>query len=94
MKPLNSRRLKEYERAYPDASASLRTWWRSVQGAQWRSFADVRRTFNSADQVGNRVIFNIKGNSYRLVAYIDYEREIVVMKWFGSHQEYDKGEWR
>ena len=94
MKVLNPRRIKEYIRAHPDASASLRTWWRTAQSARWRSFNDVRLTYNAADQVGQRVVFNIRGNVYRLVTWIDYDREIVVMKWFGTHQEYDRGGWQ
>jgi mRNA interferase HigB len=91
---LNPRRLREYEAAHSDASASLRTWWRAAQSADWRSLNDVRQTFNSADAVGDRVIFNIKGGYYRLITWIDYDRGLVVMKWFGTHGEYEKGSWR
>jgi mRNA interferase HigB len=44
--------------------------------------------------VGDRVIFNIRGGYYRLVTWVDYERKLVVMKWFGTHQEYQRGDWR
>ena len=93
MRVLNPRRRRQYEAAHPDASASLHTWWRITQTATWESFDQVRQTFNSADQVGDRVIFNIRGGHYRLVTWIDFERAIVVMKWFGTHKEYDRGEW-
>ena len=94
MKVLNPRRRKEYEAAHPDASASIRVWWRQAQIADWGSFNDVLKTFNNADQVGNRVIFNIRGGYYRLSAWIDYDRKLVVLKWFGTHAEYDRGEWQ
>ena len=94
MNVLNPRRRREYEAAHSDASASLRTWWRVTQTADWRSFNDVRQTFNTADQVGDRVIFNIRGGYYRLVTWIDYERQLVVLKWFGTHHEYEQGGWR
>lgn len=94
MRVLNPRRLKAYEAAHSDASASLRTWWRMAQTADWGSFNEVRATFNIADAVGNRVIFNIKGGYYRLVTWIDYDRKLVVMKWFGTHAAYDRGEWQ
>ena len=71
---------------------ALATSW-SVRSL-WGSFQDVRGTFNSADQVGERVIFSIKGGYYRLVTWIDYERKLVVMKWFGTHAEYDRAQWR
>jgi mRNA interferase HigB len=73
VKVLNPRWLREYEAAHSDASASLRTWWQTAQTEDWGSFNDVRGTFNSADQVGERVIFNIKGGHYRLVTWVDYD---------------------
>lgn len=99
MQPLNPRRLKEYIRDHPEAESSLRTWWITVQNTRWHSFADVWQTFSTASyvqdrDVGERVIFNIKGNNYRLVAYIDFERGFVVLKWFGTHAAYDRGEWK
>jgi mRNA interferase HigB len=94
VKVLNPRRLREYEAVHSDASASLRTWWRTAQTADWGSFNDVHHTFNTADWVGDRVMFNIKGGYYRLVTWIDYDRKLVVMKWFGTHREYDRGEWQ
>jgi mRNA interferase HigB len=94
VKVLNPRRLRAYEAAHPDASASLRTWWRATQAAEWASFNDVSQTFNTADQVGDRVIFNVRGGYYRLATWIDYDRKLVVMKWFGTHAAYDRGEWK
>jgi mRNA interferase HigB len=94
VKVLNMRRRKEYEREHPDAHASLRTWWDMTTAADWTSFEDVRRTFRTADLVGDRVIFNIRGGHYRLAAWIDYERKVVVMKWFGTHKDYDKRDWK
>lgn len=94
MKTLNRRRLREFQQAYPDAARALRVWWDAAQRAEWTSFADVRRTFNTASYVDPVVVFNIKGNRYRLVAYIDYERGFIALKWFGDHVEYDKEEWK
>ena len=61
------------------------------QQAEWRKRADVKEHYRSASIVGpDRVVFNIKGNDYRLVTAIDYRRGIVFVKWVGSHAEYDK----
>ena len=90
MKPLNPRRLKGYIASCPEAESALRTWWDTVRAADWRNFSEVRQTYNSASYVDLYTIFNIKGNHYRLVTYIDFERRLVVMKWFGTHAEYDK----
>jgi mRNA interferase HigB len=93
MKPLNRRRLKEFIQEHADAETQLRSWWNTIQSAEWQNFAEVRMTFNAASYVDPLTVFNIKGNDYRLVTYIDFERGQVVMKWFGTHAEYDKGHW-
>jgi len=70
---------------------ALDAWFHEVQGATWKTPADVTQAYANASIVGNdRVVFNIKGNAYRLVAAIDYQREIVFIKWLGTHVEYDK----
>jgi mRNA interferase HigB len=71
--------------------SALDSWFHEVQRADWKNSADVVRSYASASIVPNeRVVFNIKGNDYRLVAAIDYLRQVVFIKWLGSHAEYDK----
>ena len=71
--------------------SALDAWFQEVQGADWKTPADVTRAYANASVVGNdRVVFNIKGNAYRLVVAIDYERQIVFIKWLGTHADYDK----
>jgi mRNA interferase HigB len=71
--------------------SALESWFHEVQGTKWKTPADVTRSYANASIVGNdRVVFNIKGNAYRLVVAVDYKREIVFIKWLGSHGEYDK----
>jgi mRNA interferase HigB len=94
MEPLNRRRLKEYMQEHADAEAALRSWWTIVRQANWQNFAQVRSTFNTASYVDPYVVFNIKGNDYRLVTYIDFETGIVAMKWFGTHAAYDRENWK
>ncbi|MGH2443149.1 MAG: type II toxin-antitoxin system HigB family toxin [Chloroflexota bacterium] len=94
MKPLNPRRLKGYIAEHVHAEAALRTWWTVVQSASWKDFTAVRQTFNSASYTDPYVVFNIKGNDYRLVTYIDFDRGFVVLKWFGTHAEYSRGKWK
>ena len=72
-------------------AAALDAWFHEVARANWTSPADVKRTYANASIVGaERVVFNIKGNDYRLVAALDYQRQTVFVKWLGSHQEYDR----
>jgi mRNA interferase HigB len=71
--------------------SALDSWFHEVLGAEWKSPADVLRAYANASIVGSeRVVFNIKGNSYRLVVAINYEHQIVFVKWIGSHAAYDK----
>lgn len=71
--------------------SALDSWFHEVQGADWHGPADVVRAYANASIVGSdRVVFNIKGNSYRLVVAVDYQRQIVFIKWLGTHAAYDK----
>jgi mRNA interferase HigB len=71
--------------------SALDAWFHEVQRADWHSPADVVRDYANASIVGgDRIVFNIKGNSYRLVAAVDYPRQIVFVKWLGTHAAYDK----
>ncbi len=60
----------------------------------FKSFADLRNTFGSADQVGNLTVFNIGGNKLRLIAAIHYNRRIIYIRAVLTHQEYDEGKWK
>ena len=75
---------------YKSVKAALETWFHEVQALTWNSLAEVKRSYGNASIVGNdRVVFNIKGNDYRLVVAVDYRRHIVFIKWIGTHKEYD-----
>jgi len=70
--------------------SSLDAWFQEVKRAIWKSSADVKASYAHASIVGaDRVVFNIRGNAYRLVVAVDYRRSIVFIKWFGTHREYD-----
>jgi len=70
--------------------AALDSWFHEVKRAEWKNSSDVKASYASASIVGaERVVFNIKGNAYRLVAAVDYRRAIVFIKWLGTHKEYD-----
>jgi mRNA interferase HigB len=71
--------------------AALHSWFHEAKQADWKTPADVVRAYANASIVGSdRVVFNIKGNDYRLVVAIHYRLQIVFIKWLGSHAEYDK----
>lgn len=71
--------------------SALDAWFHETVHSQWNAPADVVRAYANASIVGpDRVVFNIKGNSYRLVVSVDYAHQIVFIKWVGSHSDYDK----
>ncbi len=70
---------------------ALDAWYFEVESAAWRSSQDVKKAFANASVLDSeRIVFHIKGNSYRLVVAIEYQRQIVFVKWLGSHREYDR----
>lgn len=71
--------------------AALESWFHEARKARWSGPADVKRRYATASIVGpDRVVFNVKGNSFRLVVAIDYGKEIVWIKWIGTHKDYDR----
>jgi mRNA interferase HigB len=71
--------------------SALDSWFHEARQADWNHPADVVKAYANASIVGShRVVFNIKGNDYRLVVAIHYRLQIVFIKWLGSHAEYDK----
>ena len=71
--------------------AALDAWFHEVKKAQWSSTADVKRSYATASVVtAERVVFNVKGNAYRLVVAVDFEKGIVWIRWIGTHKEYDR----
>ena len=71
--------------------AALDAWFDEVHMARWTSTADIKRLYGTASVVtADRVVFNIKGNNYRLVVSVDFEKAIVWIKWIGTHKDYDR----
>jgi len=83
--------LRTFCEKHTDAETPLKTWFGEVKKAQWKSFNQLKAQFGNASVVGNdRVVFNIKGNDYRLVAALDYEKQILWIRFVGTHKAYDK----
>ncbi len=75
----------------PALKSALDAWFAEVSRAEWTSTADVKRLYAAASIVSaDRVVFNIKGNDYRLVVAVDYEKAILWIKWIGTHKAYDR----
>ena len=72
-------------------ASTLNAWFAEVRRAHWSTAADVRASYATASVLNSdRVVFNIKGNDYRLVVAVDFQRGIVWIKWIGTHSDYDK----
>ncbi len=71
--------------------ASLDAWFDEAKKARWTSTAAVKRSYATASIVSaERIVFNVKGNAYRLVVAVDFEKGIVWIKWIGTHEDYDR----
>ena len=94
MHVISRKALREAEDRHPDLEGPLGTWFKIAEKAEWKNIADVRRTYRHADPVGPYTVFNIKGNSYRLVVKIEYAFGLIFIKHVLTHAEYDKGDWK
>ncbi len=91
MRVIAVKTLKEWSVAYPKAEQSLLAWYQEVMVADWNNPNELKSQFQNASIISNkRVIFNIHGNSFRLIVDIEYRLKIVFIVWFGTHHEYDK----
>lgn len=75
----------------PAVKTALDAWFAEVSNASWKTSADIKKLYATASIVSaERIVFNIKGNAYRLVVAVDFPKEIVWIKWLGSHKDYDR----
>jgi mRNA interferase HigB len=88
---MNRETLVDFYSMYKETKSQLETWYYEVKNANWRSPVEVKEKFGTASIVGgNKVVFNIKGNKYRLVTKINYKMKTVFIKFIGTHKDYDK----
>jgi mRNA interferase HigB len=81
---------REGRKDHPAVKAALDAWFAEVSRAVWTTTADVKRLYATASIVSaDRIVFSIKGNDYRLVVAVDFDKTLVWIKWIGSHEAYD-----
>lgn len=93
MRIVSHRKLRDFYQTpgREDAEVALERWYEITESAEWSSFADIKADFGSVDYVGNQhYVFNIKGNTYRLVVVIKFIMGYVFIRFVGTHEEYDK----
>lgn len=94
MELLNEKAIWQFANKHPAAESPLQHWVDTIKTQQWNNPADVARTFNSADNLGNdRWIFNIGGNNFRLAATVWFKKQRVFVLKVMTHFEYDQEEW-
>lgn len=91
MRIISRKPLRDFIRVHPPAKSPVESWYKEAKHADWKSFAEIRSKYRHADVVaGNRVIFNLGGNKYRLVVKVAYAAGVLYVKFIGTHQAYAK----
>ena len=91
MRIISRSTLRVFWESHPDAEEALKAWYYEASHARWQNPADIKSAHRNASIIGNnRVVFNIKGNTYRLIVAIRYDIGIIYIRFIGSHTDYDK----
>ncbi len=91
---ISRKRLLGFAKKHPDCNTALESWYRIVKHTKFNSFAELKQTFPSADQVGKLTVFNIGGNNARLIEAIHYNTSRVYIRHVLTHKEYYRGTWK
>jgi len=90
MRVIAKKVLRDFWASHPDSEQPLKSWYREAEHAEWKNPAQVIRNYPSASILpGNRVVFNIKGNRYRLIVKINYHYRMLWIRFVGTHAAYD-----
>ena len=90
MRVISVSTLRSFWKQHPDAEQPLKAWYEEATNAAWTQPSDIKEQYRSASVLKNRrIVFNIKGNDYRLIVAIAYKLQIVYVKFVGTHKEYD-----
>jgi mRNA interferase HigB len=94
MRIITKTRLTDFYIEHASAKNNLRAWYKVARIATWQNLVEVRKSFPAADIIGNFTVFNISGNKYRLIVYIDYIYQTLFIRHILTHAEYDKDDWK
>lgn len=91
MRVIARKTIRDFYEQHADSKAPLEAWFHEAMAARWKGPSDIKLRYPFADILpGNRVVFNIKGNTYRLIVKIHYNTRVVFIRFVGTHAEYDK----
>ncbi len=94
MHVITRKKLREFWEKHPDSYEALDNWYKLSSKATWTNLIDVQKMYPSAEVVSNFTVFNIKGNTYRLIVDIVYTEQTIFVKYVLTHAEYDKEKWK
>ena len=91
MRIIAKRTLRDFWIKHADSEQQLKSWYRETEKTNWNNINDLKKEYPSASILQeNRIVFNIKGNSYRLIVKFNFEYQICYIRFIGTHAEYDK----
>jgi mRNA interferase HigB len=91
MKILNSGLLEQFARSHSEAANQFWSWYYDVSAQDWNMPLDIKKIYATADPIpNNRAVFNIRGNKYRIVVEVNYQKKLELLRWIGTHAEYDR----
>lgn len=91
MRIISRKTLREFWEKHPDSRQPLQAWYDDAKHADWKSPADIKSIYRNASFLANnRVVFNIKGNSYRLIVAVQYAHSLLYIRFVGTHKQYDR----
>ncbi|GAB1544162.1 type II toxin-antitoxin system HigB family toxin [Scytonema sp. NUACC21] len=91
---ISYRRLREFAEKHADCRDAVNDWYKVANKATWSNLVEVQSVFPTAEAVNNFTVFNIKGNRYRLIVSVDYEKQLIYIKYILTYAEYDKENWK
>ena len=91
MRVIAKRTLREFREKHPDCEQQLKSWYRETEKAEWKNLNELKAEYPSASILeDNRIVFNIKGNNYRLIVKFNFDYQVSWIRFIGTHAEYDK----
>ena len=94
MHVISYRKIRDFVKSHSSTHQALDSWYKIASKARWQNLIEVQSILPSAEAVGNFTVFNIKGNRYRLILSIDYQYQLIYIKYILTHAEYDKNKWK
>ena len=94
MRVISRRTLRLFWESHPTSRPGLMLWYERIVTGQFLMFNELRQAFPSADLVGNFIVFNVGGNNFRLITYLDFESQLAFIRAVLTHSEYDKENWK